>query len=138
MLKGTFLRNKVPKDLHRLEECAKRNCVNDEFQQGQMQVPLLGREEPLAVIKTRQESVWLEGGSAEMAAKMANSILGCINRSTAIKSRETIIFLLSTCWTACRKLCPLLGPPTHERLESAGASSAESHQDGLKAGALAL
>ena len=102
-------RNKIQSDLDRLERWAENNRMK--FNRDKCQVLHLGRGNQMQ--SYRMGDTWLNNTTSEkdlgivvdhklnmsqqcdVAAKKANAILGCINRSIASKSREVIIPLYS-------------------------------------------
>ncbi|CAM5115094.1 unnamed protein product [Natator depressus] len=106
MLEG---RDRVHSDLDKQEDWAKRNLMR--FNKNKCRVLHLGRKNPMQCYRLGTD--WLSSSSAEkdlgitvdetlnisqqcaLVAKKANSILGCISRSIASRSREVIIPLYS-------------------------------------------
>ncbi|CAM5146748.1 unnamed protein product [Eretmochelys imbricata] len=108
-------RDRIQRDLDKLEDWAKRNL---------MRVLHLGRKNPMH--RDRLGTEWLGSSSAEkdlgvtvdekldmsqqcaLVAKKANSILGCISRGIASRSREVIIPLYSALMRPhLEYLCPV-------------------------------
>ncbi|CAM4598918.1 unnamed protein product [Lepidochelys kempii] len=124
-LKG---RNRVQSDLDKLEDWAKRNLMR--FNKDKCRVLHLGRKNPMYCYRLGTD--WLSSRSAEkdvgitvdekmdtsqpcaLVAKKANSILGCISRSIASRSREVIIPLSSALVRAHLSILSSFGPPTIE------------------------
>ncbi|CAM4656694.1 unnamed protein product [Lepidochelys kempii] len=102
-------RDRIQRDLDKLEDWAKRNLMR--FNKDKCRVLHLGRKNPMHRYRLGIE--WLGSSSAEknlglqwmrswirvkcaLVAKKANSILGCISRGIASRSRDLIIPLYST------------------------------------------
>ncbi|KAK4825389.1 hypothetical protein QYF61_027155 [Mycteria americana] len=121
--------------------------VSDRVQQGEVQSPAPGEEQPPAPVyvggcpagkrlaeKTLGVLVATKVTVSQqraLAAKAADGILGCMRRSVASRWREVILPLLSTGEATPEVLCPGVGSPgSQERDGTTGESAAKGHKDG--------
>ncbi|PKU31893.1 rna-directed dna polymerase from mobile element jockey-like [Limosa lapponica baueri] len=107
----------VQRDFDRMENRAVRNFMkfnkgmhlgwNKLMQRCRLRVSCLGNgflEKDLVILEDKKLNMSQQCG---LVAKKANSVLGCISKTAASRSREVIFLLFGICETASGAVCPV-------------------------------